>query len=266
MTTFTTVTSDSLSLPSLRRGSGPNLLLLHGAGGGAEANYGPIIDDLAGHFTLLAPDLPGSGGTRPASEPLGLDAVIDAITATADEAKMDTFGVVGYSLGSALAIRLSARYPSRVTRLALLAGFAAPSRYMRLVLDTWAALLHGDPAHLARFLLTVGCGEQLVGSLDDSSLDELIADIAASIPPGTAQQVALARALDVRADLASITVPTLILKTTLDRVATPAHSDYLAGHINSARVVELASGHAPFAERPQELTAALISHFSAATP
>jgi hypothetical protein len=36
------------------RGSGPGILLAHGAGGSAEGNVGPLLDDLAATRSLLA--------------------------------------------------------------------------------------------------------------------------------------------------------------------------------------------------------------------
>lgn len=45
------------------RGSGPGLLLAHGAGGGIEANYGPIMEGLAARHTVVGVDYPGTGDT-----------------------------------------------------------------------------------------------------------------------------------------------------------------------------------------------------------
>lgn len=49
------------------RGSGPGLVLAHGAGGAIAANYGPILDTLAATRTVVGVDLPGSGETPPAT-------------------------------------------------------------------------------------------------------------------------------------------------------------------------------------------------------
>ncbi|KWX25950.1 hypothetical protein AFM11_01340 [Mycolicibacterium wolinskyi] len=52
----------------------------------------------------------------------------------------------------------------------------------------------------------------------------------------------LAKTIEVRDDLPRITAPTLVIKATLDRLATPAHSDELAAGIPGARLADLASG------------------------
>jgi magnesium chelatase accessory protein len=45
-------------------GRGPAVLLLHGSGASAHswAGLGPLLES---RFTVVAPDLPGHGGTRP---------------------------------------------------------------------------------------------------------------------------------------------------------------------------------------------------------
>ena len=48
-------------LSTVVKGTGPALLLVHGAGGSVQANYGPILGTLTQYFTVIAPDLPGSG-------------------------------------------------------------------------------------------------------------------------------------------------------------------------------------------------------------
>jgi pimeloyl-ACP methyl ester carboxylesterase len=64
----------------------------------------------------------------------------------------------------------------------------------------------------------------------------------------------------VRAELADIRVPTLVISTTLDQLVTPSHHRKLADAIPGARFAELATGHLPFAERPGEWSA-LIREF-----
>src|SRR2546430_1626322 len=104
------------------RGSGPGLLLAHGAGGSVAANF-PFLDELAAKRTVIAPDYPGSGATPKATRALELDRLVDDVVASAVDSGVETFGVVGYSMGTTVAIRAATRYPERVTSLVLTAGF-----------------------------------------------------------------------------------------------------------------------------------------------
>ena len=75
------------------RGNGPGLLLAHGAGGGIDANYGPIMDALAAQHTVVGPDYPGTGRTKRADAPLALDALADELVAAAVEEGLQTFAI-----------------------------------------------------------------------------------------------------------------------------------------------------------------------------
>ncbi|WP_376770523.1 alpha/beta fold hydrolase [Streptosporangium sandarakinum] len=57
--------------------------------------------------------------------------------------------------------------------------------------------------------------------------------------------------VDVRADLAALTVPTLVISTTLDQLVTPHHHWQLSNAIPGTRHTEIPTGHLPFIERPE---------------
>ncbi|WP_160051716.1 alpha/beta fold hydrolase [Nocardiopsis sp. FR26] len=239
------------------KGAGPGIVLAHGGGGGSEANFGPLMADLAATHTVVAPDLPGSGATPRSTVPLELDAVADALVATADAAGVGRFTVLGYSLGTAVAVRAATRHPDRVRGLVLTAGFAHPDNRIRLAVRVWRALLEGDRETLARFLLTVAHGTPALEAMGPDELERAVADLAASVPEGSPEQVDLVASVDTRADLAGISVPTLVVAATLDRLAGPALSREMAAGIPGAELVEVESGHLVAAEAPEAWRAAV---------
>ncbi|RCV51106.1 alpha/beta fold hydrolase [Marinitenerispora sediminis] len=245
--------SPAARLGRVVRGSGPGLLLAHGATGGIDANYGPILDGLAASRTVVGPDYPGSGRTPLGQGELGLDALADALVRTAVEEGVPRFAIAGYSLGGPVAIRAAVRHPERVTGLVLTASFAHPSARMRLALAQWHRLLLApDRAEAARWSLLTGFGAPLLDRMGSAELDAAAESGAASVPPGAVAQVELVQRVDVRADLARITVPTLVISTTLDHLVTPHHHRQLADGIAGAEFAELHTGHVPFLEAPQE--------------
>lgn len=257
----------STALPGSRlgrvvRGSGPGLLLAHGAGGGIDANYGPILDILAAQHTVVGPDYPGTGRTPRAQAPLSLDGLADELVATAVEEGVETFAIAGYSLGSPVAIRAATRHPDRVTALVLTAGFAYPNPRFLLAVRVWRDLLRADdPENLARFLALTCFGTPALDATGQDDLDAAVKSIAATIPPGTPDHLdLLVNHVDVRPDLAAITVPTLVISTTLDQLVTPFHHRQLADAIPGARYTEIPTGHLPFLEQP-ERWGALIRDF-----
>ncbi|MYW68859.1 alpha/beta fold hydrolase [Streptomyces sp. SID8379] len=233
------------------RGSGPGLLVAHGAGGSVEANYGPVLETLAAARTVVGVDYPGTGATPRATSPLRLDDLADQLVAAADAEGLDRFAVSGYSLGGAVAVRIAARHPERVTALLLTATLARPDHDVRLTVEVWRTLAEaGDLDTLARFTMPRALSEEALRSLTDEQVAAALTESAATTPPGTADHADLVTRFDVRADLARIAAPTLVTVTTKDRLVPPAVQRELAAGITGARVAELPTGHLPFAELP----------------
>ncbi|MFD0412972.1 alpha/beta fold hydrolase [Streptomyces sp. NPDC127108] len=234
-------------------GEGPALLLAHGAGGSVEANFGPVLPGLAAAHRVVAVDYPGSGETPRTKEPLTLDTLADELIAAADAEGADTFALAGYSLGTAAAVRTATRHPDRVKALVLTAPFARPDTRMTLAAQTWHHLASSrDRDKLARFLLPLALSPRALDALTPEQLAATLRGTAESAPEGTPDHVDLVIRTDVRADLAAVTVPTLVIATTEDQLVPPAAQREVAAGIRGARVAEIGTGHLPFAEQPAQ--------------
>ncbi len=92
-------------------GSGPTLLLLHGAGA-ATHSWRDLAPILASNFTVVAPDLPGHGFTdTPAARGLSLEGMARSVSRLMDVLDIRPVMAVGHSAGAAIALwlRLDAR-------------------------------------------------------------------------------------------------------------------------------------------------------------
>ncbi|MGA6167967.1 alpha/beta fold hydrolase [Amycolatopsis magusensis] len=228
----------------LVRGSGPGLLLAHGGGGSIDGNFGMIIDELARTHTVVGPDYPGSGGTPRSETPLDLDTVADTLVRTAVDAGVERFTILGYSVGTGVAVRAATRHPDRLTGLILTSGFSHPGNKLRLAAEVWLALLAQDDRRLlAKYLTLMGSGEQALNALSEAELDASIDALAEFVPAGTPEHVELVASIDTRAELAGISVPTLVIATSADALASPALSRELAAGIPGARLTEIDAGH-----------------------
>ncbi|MDA0566819.1 alpha/beta hydrolase [Streptomonospora sp. S1-112] len=228
-----TTTTQSPDLATTVLGSGPALLLAHGAGGGIQPNYGAVMTRWARRHTVIGPDYPGTGATPRSPVPLDLDDLADRLVDSAVRAGAERFALHGYSLGSAVAVRAAVRHPERVTALVLAAGFAHPDPAFRALLTAWH--------------------------------DDVAAAGPAADPPGAADHVDLCLRVDTRADLPRVAAPTLVIATAQDDLVAPSHSDVLAEAIPGARRVDLASGHLIWEDAPEEW-ARLVEDFLAEHP
>ncbi|MFB7507347.1 MULTISPECIES: alpha/beta fold hydrolase [Streptomyces] len=230
-------------------GSGPGLILLPGIGGSATDTWEALSADLAVTHTVVLADLPGSSRGRLPSGPLQLEVLADQVVATARQAGLRNFVIAGTSLGAAVAVKVAARHPDRVRGLFTLAGFARPRTTLWLSLEMWASLHAHRDDKLSAFVTSVAFSEDYLADLTPEAARRLTARLVASAP-GAAQQIALALRTDLRADLPSITAPTLVVSATGDRLVAPEHSVELAEGIPGARLAAVRGGHAATIEEP----------------
>ena len=101
-------------------GSGPPVVFLHGAGGPA---WDPFLDDLANHFTVYAPSLPGTEGDPDAVREIrGLWELMLHYYEVFDQLGLDSPAVIGHSFGGMLAAELASTNPDRVSKLVLISA------------------------------------------------------------------------------------------------------------------------------------------------
>ena len=88
-------------------GSGPLLLLIHGAGG-ATHSWHHLIPLLAKHYRIVAIDLPGQGFTKlGAQQRCGLDPMAEDILALCQAENLKPEAIIGHSAGAAIALRMA---------------------------------------------------------------------------------------------------------------------------------------------------------------
>ncbi|MGW5424266.1 alpha/beta fold hydrolase [Streptomyces sp. NPDC003943] len=234
-------------------GSGPGLVLAHGAGSSIAGTYGPILEGLAAGHTVVGVDYPGSGDTPRSTTPLDIDEVADQLVAAAVAEGLDTFALHGYSLGGPVAIRAAARHPERVTALVLTATMAHPNNQQALTIRVWGKLAAtGDRRLVSEFLFPHALSPQAIEAMPAEQLEEVLTYAAAEVADGTLEHADLAGRIDVRDDLAAIGVPTLVISTTADHIAPPALHRHLADTIPGAQLTEIPTGHLPMVESPEE--------------
>ena len=120
----------SISLPAGKLsffvgGSGPCVVPIHGAGG---CKLSPAIRQLAVHFRLVAPIIPGFDGTEQSPQMETVRDVADIVAELIGRECDGRASVIGHSLGGHVASWLAVRHGARVRSLLLMcsAGFRKP--------------------------------------------------------------------------------------------------------------------------------------------
>lgn len=103
------------------KGSGPALLLLHGLACDSTT-WDCVIDDLAEHFTVIAPDLLGHGESDKPDADYSLGGYANGMRDLLTILGIDKVTVVGHSFGGGVAMQFAYQYPDRTERIALVAS------------------------------------------------------------------------------------------------------------------------------------------------
>lgn len=229
------------------------MVLAHGAGSDVRDSFGPLLELLAERHTVVGTDYPGSGRVPLPAGPLTLDLLADRLVASADDAGLATFAVSGFSMGSAVAVRTAIRHPDRVDALVLSAGLAAVNSRLRLVVDTWRALVRaGDSGTLASYLSLLVNSRAWLDKRTPEQVREQILLFGRNTPPGTEAQLELLGGIDVRGELGRVRAPTLVVSPADDLLLTPADHGRLAAGITDSTLVSIDCGHALASECPRE--------------
>ncbi len=206
-----------------------------------EGTFGPFVERVSSLARVITFDKRGTGlsdrvGTLP-----NLDTRMDDLRAVMDAVGSDRAHLAGISEGGPMSIVFAATFPERVHSLLLYGSFAAfvrtddhpwmPTAEDRERVNEQAVGLWGSGAVLSTFL-----------PKDERTPErrELAARFESrSASPGA--MVALTRMnmqIDVRAILPSISVPTIVVHASGDRIIPVESGRYLAAHIPDARLVE----------------------------
>jgi pimeloyl-ACP methyl ester carboxylesterase len=234
----------------------PVVVLLHGAGFDHSA-WALHSRWFAHHgFGVLAPDLPGHG--RSQGKPLtSIEALADWTIALLDAAGAANAKLIGHSMGSLIALEATARHPSRVSELCLI----ATSDAMAVSADLLGAAEKNE--HDAIDMVSIwGLG--------------FSAEIGGSLAPGVWMHGGAQRKLEaarpgvLHADLAACNayrnaiaaartanIPATLILGERDMMTSVKNGRALAAAFPNARTVVLkGAGHMLMAERPDEVLSA----------
>jgi len=251
------------------RGSGPDLVLLHGWAlhGGM---WGPWLDDLDRHARLHVLDLPGHGHSDWPAEVRDLSGLAAAVFPHIPRGA----AVLGWSLGGMLALELARRHPGHLRALLLVATtpkFVAGADWEHgMPGEVLAEFSRGLEQDYRRTVQTFLALQTRGDERAHDTLRLLRARLAAHGVPdrrGLTTGLNILRDTDLRDALPQITLPALVVAGEHDRLTPPQAGRELAARLPLARFQLIGrSGHAPFLSHPGEVLAELTAFLSRHAP
>jgi 3-oxoadipate enol-lactonase len=243
------------------RDDAPPLVLSNSLGSTSEM-WDPQIPALSERFRVIRYEIRGHDG---APAPAGSYSIADLggdTIALMDRLGIDRAHFAGLSLGGMTGMWL---------------GVNAPERIDRLVLMCTSAMLAKDHDWPLR-ARTVR--EQGTGAVADAVVErwftpafrddnpDLVAHMRAMIadtpPAGYAGCCDAIDAMDLESDIEAIRAPTLVIAGSEDPATPPRHAERIAQRIPGCRLEIVPAAHLANYERPDEVTALMLSHLEAA--
>ncbi|WP_046300056.1 3-oxoadipate enol-lactonase [Mycobacterium sp. UM_Kg27] len=236
------------------RAGGP-VLLLSNSLGSTHRMWDAQIGALQDRFQVVRYDTRGHGQSPVPDGPYTIDDLADDVIALLDRLGVERAHLVGLSLGGMTAMRVAARNPERVDRLAVLctAAHLPPATAWQERAATVRA--RGAGAVVQRWFTP----QYLAAPPDVRAEGEAM--VAATPAQGYAGCCEAIAGLDVRGDLAAITAPTLAVAGADDPATPPAKLEEIAAGVKNGRLLVVSqAAHLANAEQPEIITPALIEH------
>ena len=246
------VDGDGVRIAYRRAGSGPPVVLVHGAPSDSRI-WQWMTPDLAHDHTVVAWDAPGFGRSSDIDETWRAQHFADALATFVTSLRLERPHVVGHSFGTMVALSLFEHHPAIPASLVLIGGYAG-----------WAGSLPDDVVE-RRLEMFLGMAE-LGDAFDPKSFPGLFSDLMPAdrdaamaamlrenIRPASIRAAGrIGAESDLRPVLPTIDVPTLVLHGAADARSPLATAEALHAAIPTSQLVALpALGHACVVEDPE---------------
>jgi 3-oxoadipate enol-lactonase len=222
--------------------------------------WSPVLPGLADRWRIVRYDHRGHGRSPVPNGPYDMADLGGDVLALLDRLGLDRVSYVGASLGGMVGLWLAAQAPARIERLVCVCS----SAYLPPA-QAWAE----RAARVREADSVAAVADAVLARWFTPSYAQLHPDVItwmgqmlrATPPAGYAACCGAIERMDLRDDLARITVPTLAIGAAEDQAIPPEHSQAIVAAVAGARLEILPHGaHIAAIERAHEVTALIERH------
>ena len=242
--------------------AGAPTLVLGTSLGTSLAMWDPVTELLRAAFRIVRFDHRGQGDSPVPAGPYEIADLGGDVIALLDALSIPVAAYAGVSIGGMVGLWLAANTRGRIHKLAVFCSSAHPGTP-----EAWRQ--RADTVRAADSIAPVAeavVSRWLTREFADRNPEiraGLLAMLNASPVAGYAELCEMLAELDLRADLARISAPALIVAGDQDTALPAVHSELIANDIGGSRYELLErSAHIPMAERPEIVAALIREHLS----
>jgi pimeloyl-ACP methyl ester carboxylesterase len=237
------------------QGAGPPLVILHGASSLGREDFAAQLPGLSSAFLVHVPDARGHGRTRwDAAHGFRYDWLVDDLLAFVDGLGLDTFHLLGFSMGAMTGLMFGARAPERLRTLVVvgITTHREPRASVGRRLMDPVAILARQPEFAATLSRRHDAGQGA------GAWQRLLPAIAADID---------VQPLLAPAELHRIDCPAMVVCGDRDPFVPPEHAAGLARQLPAGQLfVAPHCGHEVMARRPGLFNEAISGFYRATEP
>ena len=217
-------------------GKGKTLVFIHGLSDNL-LYWEYLSTNLKDSYQILRIDLRGHGESELGSDEITIGLFVDGLKNLLDNLNIEKANLIGFSLGGAIALDFTIKYPQRVSSLVLMSTFYKSDEYLNNVLNQFKNALNNSFEEFYDLILPM----VLCPDVINDNFEEL--ELLKKLASKTANTQAYIKAADacsnfnVENDLVQISVPTLILTGKYDEISLLASQENLQRKIRNSKLI-----------------------------
>ena len=216
-------------------GNGKALVFIHGLSD--NLRYWEVLaDNLKEDYQVIRMDLRGHGKTDLGNDEISVELFAEDLNDLLISLNLEKVNLIGFSLGGAVALDFSIKYPEKVSSIVLMSSFSKSDEYLTNIFMQFKNSLEiGFEEFYDLIVPMILCPDVIDANMEGI---EVIKDFASEIADTTAYIKAIDACINFNVDnyLSTINVPTLVMAGKYDEITLPSSQRELHDNISNSKI------------------------------
>lgn len=217
-------------------GNGETLVFIHGLSDNL-LYWEYLASNLKNDYQILRVDLRGHGNSGLGNDEISIDTYVDDLFVLLDELNLEKINLVGFSLGGAVALAFTIKYPSIVSSLVLMSSFCKTDDYLEGVFNRFKNALKSSFEDFYDLILPmILCPDVIENNKEELKVLREITSQSANVK-AYIEAFDACLAFNVEDDLSKIDIQTLVLAGKYDDITLMDSQKELQSKINNSKLI-----------------------------